>query len=111
MEKKIAGVLGAIAAFGTLSAAQAAPAPGPTPTDILQAGSYAELLEPIPNAAALLRVVDEQGPVSSASANIHLAQYHHHHHHHHYRRPPRIVVVPHRHHHHHHHHHHHYRRY
>ena len=50
MEKKIAGLLGAVASLGALGAAQAAPAPAPT--DVLQASSYAELLEPITNASA-----------------------------------------------------------
>lgn len=120
MEKKIAGLLGA-AALGTLSAAQAAPAP----TDVLQANSYADLLQPIPNAAATLRAVNEQAPPQSADANVQLAQfyYHHHHHHHHHgfwhhhhhgywhhhhhHYGPRVIVVPPRRYYHHHHHHHH----
>jgi hypothetical protein len=113
MEKKIAGLLGAVATLGSFGAAQAAPAPSPAPTDVLRANSFADLLEPIPNAAALLQAVDESAPVASADENIQLAQFHHHHHHHHhsqYRRyAPRVVVVPpryRRHHHHHHHHHH-----
>jgi hypothetical protein len=114
MEKKIAGLLGAVATLGAFNAAQAAPSPAPT--DILRANSFADLLEPIPNAGALLQAVDESAP--SADENVQLAQlyvyhrHHHHHHHHAYRRyAPRIVVVPPRygryHHHHHHHHHHH----
>jgi hypothetical protein len=113
MEKKIAGLLGAMATLGVVNAAQAAPVPSPAPTDVLRANSFADLLNPIPNAAALLQAVDESGPVSSASGNVQLAQYHHHHHHHHhaYRRyAPRLIVVPGRHHHHHHHHHHSYYR-
>jgi hypothetical protein len=110
MEKKIAGLLGAMATVGAFNAAQAAPIPTPAPSDVLRANSFAELLEPIPNAAALLQAVDESAPVSSASENIQLAQYHHHHHHHHHhawrRYGPVVVVRPHRHHHHHHHHHH-----
>ena len=98
MEKKIAGLLGAMATLGALGAAQAAPLAGPAPTEVLQANSFADLLEPIPNAAALLQAVDEKGPVSSAEDNIQLVS-HHHHHHHAWRRPRR---------HHHHHHHHHY---
>jgi hypothetical protein len=107
MEKKIAGLLGAMATLGAFSAAQAAPIPSPAPTDVLRANSFADLLEPIPNAAALLQAVDESGPVSSA--DVQLVQYHHHHHHHHgYRRVvPRIIIAPRRHYHHHHHHHHH----
>ena len=110
MDKKIAGLLGAVAAVSTMGTAQAAPTPNPTET--LRANSFAELLEPIPNAAALLQAADEQPQAENPDGNVQLAQYHHHHHHHHaYRRyVPRIIVVP-RHRHHHHHHHHHYRRY
>jgi len=121
MEKKIAGLLGAMATLGALNAAQAAPIPSPAPTDVLRANSFADLLEPIPNAAALLQAVDESAPVPSADENVQLAQYyyhhhHHHHHHHHgfYPRYARVVIVPPRyrryHHHHHHHHHSFYRR-
>jgi hypothetical protein len=122
MDKKIAGLLGAAAALGTLNAAQAAPAPTLAPSETLRANSFAELLEPIPNAAELLKAVDESAPGLSAVANVQVAQYYHHHHHHHhhhsfYRRDyddgygPRVIVVPpryryYRHHHHHHHHHH-----
>jgi hypothetical protein len=123
MDKKIAGLLGAVAALGSLNAAQAAP--GPDPTEVLQANSYAELLEPIANASALLRAVDQARPAPSADANVQVAQYYHHHHHHHHHHAfyPRyydpygpVVVVPryrryyHHHHHHHHHHHSFYRR-
>jgi hypothetical protein len=97
MGKKIAGFLGAMVTLGALNAAEAAPIPNPAPADVLKANSFADLLDPIPNAAALLRVVDESAPASTADENIQLAQYHHHHHHHHHHRR--------RHHHHHHHHH------
>lgn len=120
MEKKIAGLIGAIASVGGFTAAGAASMVPPAPSEILRANSFADLLEPIPNAVALLQVVDESGPTSSAEDNIQQVQfyYHHHHHHHHhsqYRRyAPRIVVLPPRyrryHHHHHHHHHSFYRR-
>jgi hypothetical protein len=123
MDKKIAGLLGAVAALGSMNAAQAAPSPDPT--EVLRANSYAELLEPIPNASALLRAVDEARSEPSADANVQVAQYYHHHHHHHHHHAfyPRyydpygpVVVVPryrryyHHHHHHHHHHHSFYRR-
>jgi hypothetical protein len=117
MEKKIAGLLGAMATLGAFNAAQAAPTPTPAPSDVLRANSFAELLQPIPNAAALLEAVDESGSNPSANENVQLAQYYHHHHHHHhhsaYRRYGPVVVVPRyrRHHHHHHHHHHSYYRY
>ena len=113
MDKKLAGLLGAVATLGSFGAADAAPPP--PATDILRANSYADLLEPIPNAIALLQAVDESTPAPAAE-NVQLAQFHHHHHHHHhsfYRHHhhsyyPRVVVTPRyrRHHHHHHHHHH-----
>jgi hypothetical protein len=118
MQKKIAGLIGAVAALGAFSTAQATPTASPPSTDVLKANSFADLLEPIPNAAVTLQAIDESGPISSTEGNVQLAQYHHHHHHHHhhhYRRfAPRVIIVPphHRryHHHHHHHHHHHFRR-
>ena len=112
MDKKIAGLLGAVASLGTFTAADASPAPAPA--DVLRANSYANLLEPIPNAVALLQAVDESTPAQTTE-NVQMAQFYHHHHHHHhsfYRHHhsyyPRVVVVPRyrRHHHHHHHHHH-----
>jgi hypothetical protein len=116
MEKKIAGLLGAMATLGAFNAAQAAPAPAPT--DVLRANSFADLLEPIPNAAALLQAVDESAPAQSADENVQLAQlyypHHHHHHHHAWRRyyaPPVVVLPPRIRRHHHHHHHHSYYRY
>jgi hypothetical protein len=125
MEKKIAGLLGAMAALGAFNATEAAPIPTPAPSDVLRANSFAELLEPIPNAATLLKAVDESRPSPSADENVQLAQFYHHHHHHHhhhhsfyprygygpgYEYGPGVVVVPryrrYYHHHHHHHHHH-----
>ena len=127
MEKKVAGLLGAVAALGTLNSAQASPAPAPFPSDVLKANSYAELLEPIPNAAKVLRALDEQVPSKSTEGDVKVAQWYHHHHHHHHHHGywrgygydygyygPRVYVVPPRrwyHHHHHHHHHWYYDRY
>jgi hypothetical protein len=102
MDKKIAGLLGAVAALSTANAAQASPAPTTAQVNVLEASSYANLLEPIPNAAAILKAVDERGPASSAKGEFQLAQAHHHHHHHHHRT---VVIRRPRHHHHHHHHH------
>ena len=113
MDKKIAGLLGAVAALGGLNAAQAAPAQDPT--EILRANSFAELLEPIPNAAETLRAVDEAQLPEATVQQAQFYHHHHHHHHHHHAFYPRyyapyggeIVVVPryrryYRHHHHHH---------
>ncbi len=98
MDKKIAGLLGAVAGLATIGAAQAAVEPAPGPSEA--ASSYADLLAPVPNAVAALKA-DNQ----ARSQNIELAQYyynpyygysypyygyyggypyyHHHHHHHH----------------------------
>jgi hypothetical protein len=113
MEKKIAGLLGAMATLGAVNAAQASQAPSPAPTEVMRANSFADLLEPIPNAASLLQAMDQS---EATDPNVQLAQlaievgprrYHHHHHHHHHAYRRRIVVVPRFRHHHHHHHHHH----
>lgn len=114
MEKKITGLLGAVAGLATISSAQAATHPAPDPVEALQATSYSDLLAPIPDAVALLRADNAARTQKPAAAeDIQVAQayyyppysypyynYHHHHHHHHsyYRRYS---------HHHHHHHHHH----
>ncbi|MDB5483341.1 MAG: hypothetical protein JWO83_4394 [Caulobacteraceae bacterium] len=92
-------VAAAISALVALPAAAAEPASVSVP----QAQSYAELLDPIPNAAERLRLADTQ---EEPRARLIEAQYYpspadHHHHHHHWRRHRR-----HYHHHHHHHHHH-----
>ena len=122
MESKIAGLLGAVAALGTITGAQASSAPTPNPSDTLRASSYADLLEPIPNALAVLRAVDAAEAARSeqtaeTDATVVQVQYHHHHnrwrrHHHHHNR----WWFRHHHHHHHnrwwrHHHHHHHRGY
>ena len=103
MDKKIAGLLGAVGALASLDTAQATIATDST--TMLKAQSYADLLNPIPNAAAILKAADEAGDTSEVrvAENAH----HHHHHHHSYHRERKIIIAPRRHHHHHHHHHHH----
>jgi hypothetical protein len=98
MDKKIAGLLGAVAAISSMTSANAA-APGPAET--LQATSYADLLNPVPNAVAQLiaddaaRATRSRGGGELDVAQIRVVADHHHHHHRYHRR--------HRHHHHHHH--------
>jgi len=89
MDKKIAGLLGAVAGLATIGTAQAAinPAAG---QDALQAYSYADLLTPIAHPIALLKADDAaraQKPAAEPAADFQLAEnYHHHHHHHTYSR-------------------------
>jgi hypothetical protein len=114
MDKKIAGLLGAVAALTSMDAAQAATTPAPNPAEALRAASYADLLTPIPNAVALLDADDAARSQRPAAEGVQVAQYHHHHHHHHHRRT--IIIRRHHHHHHHHfrrhhHHHHHHSQY
>ena len=114
MQRRTAGVLGAIAAIA------AAPVAGATTTPannsaVPVASSYAELLQPIPNATERLKLADAEA--SERPAVLIKAQYyahHHHHHHHHYRYIRRVRPGYYwyggrwlRNHHHHHHHHHH----
>jgi type VI protein secretion system component VasA len=103
MDKKIAGLLGAVAAVSTMTGAQAATQPAST-SGALQASSYADLLAPVPNAVAALNADNAARAQVPPVEGVKLARYHHHHHHHHHRRV--IVIKRHRYHHHHHHHHH-----
>jgi cobalamin biosynthesis protein CbiG len=101
LDKKIAGLLGAVATVTTMTGAQAATQ---SPAAALQASSYADLLMPVPNATAALiadNKVLAQTP-AKRSLGVQVADEHHHHHHH-------VIVIKrhHRHYHHHHHHHHH----
>ncbi|HQT85862.1 MAG: hypothetical protein B7Z58_15390 [Acidiphilium sp. 37-64-53] len=121
MDKLTMSVLGAIAGVAVAGSAQASTAvDGGGANATAGVSSYADLLAPIPNAAALLKAEDA---AHSAAPHIELAQaylqfqygppppppppyygypgpyyQHHHHHHHRYYRP--------QYHHHHHHHHH-----
>jgi hypothetical protein len=79
MDKKLAGLLGAAAAFTTMSAAQAAPAVGP---ELPQATSYRDLLDPIPNALPLLKADDQRLAQSAGTRTAQVVIGHHHHHHH-----------------------------
>jgi hypothetical protein len=126
MDKKLVSLLGAVATLATMDAVQAAPDPTRGPAEVLKASSFNDLLKPIPNAARLLKAIDESGPAKPAevASDVQVAQfvypyYHHHHHHHHHHHygygvrviPPGIPVPGRYYHHHHHHHHHHYRYY
>jgi hypothetical protein len=84
MDKKIAGLLGAAAALTAVNSAQAAtPASNTAPQP---AATYRDLLEPIPNAVALLKDEDSKKTDAPANGEMRLAQHHHHHHHRWYRR-------------------------
>jgi hypothetical protein len=93
MDKKIIGLVGAVAIIAAPEAAQAmsdAPAVHP----VLEVQSYSNLLDPIPNAAELLRTVDMTAPSQPGPRNYQTAQnYHHHHHHHHHHNSSSTTVV------------------
>jgi len=106
VDKSVLGLLGGASALALVSggAASAAASHACEASGLKPAQSFAELLDPIPNAVITLRAQEETG--NAGSEPLQLAQYyyygyphHHHHHHHHWR---------HHHHHHHHHHHQHY---
>lgn len=79
MIKLTAVLLGGAAAVLTLNAAQAAPA-----ARIAQpaAQSYADLLQPVPNAVAALQA--DEVARAQQPAKLELVRFHHHHHHHHH---------------------------
>jgi hypothetical protein len=106
MDKKIAGLLSAVAGLATVGAAQAAV--NPAPSGALHASSYADLLAPVPNAAAQLKADNaaraEQGEVELAQYYYNYGSppyyyYHHHHHHHHHHHAYRYYRDHHHHHH------------
>ncbi len=97
MKKKAAGLVGAVSALAPV-AADAAPA-AKTLAELMTPSSYAELLQPIPNAEQLLKEAASRRP--DPKPDLQLAQYygdsyyppynyyygrrwryHHHHHHH-----------------------------
>ncbi|WP_024882037.1 hypothetical protein [Methylosinus sp. LW3] len=130
MDKKTVGLFGAISALPLAAATPAAEAR--TLDEVMSPSSYAELLQPIPNAAALLKEAMAR-EASQPEPGIQTAQYygdpynggygysypyyrrwrhhpHHHHHHHHHGwgwGGGGYYYGPPRYHHHHHHHHHH----
>lgn len=80
MKKNFAFLLGSVASVMAINGAQAAPiyrAPD------ISAQSYAELLEPVQNATALL-MADDAALAQRPKLLLNLVQYHHHHHHHHH---------------------------
>lgn len=79
LDKKIVGLAGAMAVAAP-GLAVAAPAPA---ADVMAAGSYADLLKPIPNAVEQLKASDAVLQ-SDDAAKVELAQYYYHHHHHHF---------------------------
>ena len=84
MDKKIVGIVGAISGLASLDTAQAAAVAGPNAPGLLGARSYAELLDPIPNALALLWEVEAADAARARRASdpdVKLAAHHHHHHH------------------------------
>jgi hypothetical protein len=100
LDKNLIGLLSGASALALLGGSPASATPLADEANRLQpAQSFAELLDPIPNAEKLLRAEDEREAANPGEGSpIVMAQYYHHHHHHHY----------HHHYHHHHHHHHHY---
>jgi hypothetical protein len=135
METKTLGILGAISSLVVLPG-MAVGAPAAFQPAVAPAHSFAELLDPIPNAVERLKIADAQDAAKPRLIKAQYNDHHHHHHHHnayvvvpqyhpyyrpHYRRhvyrygyrygySPRVIVpyiAPYQDHHHHHHHHHH----
>jgi len=80
MDKKILGVIAAVASLAPMAGARAAP----TAADVehaMNASSFAELLQSVPNASAILEAAQELKAQEGPAAGVELAQFHHHHHH------------------------------
>jgi hypothetical protein len=82
MKRNLAMLLSGSAALLTLGIAQATPIspPAGNPNAV---SSYAELLDPVPNASSTLQT-DNERLAQQPEATVQLAQWHHHHHHHHH---------------------------
>ena len=83
MDKTLIGLLGASALVLAGGAqASAAVASGGDSVGLKPAQSFAELLDPIPNASGLLRAEDERaGTLDDQPVEMAQGYYHHHHHH------------------------------
>jgi hypothetical protein len=95
MDKKVAGLIGAMSALVAAVPAQAATSRPLTADAVMEASSYAELMQPIPNALSLLPTAAPAGPtsmapVSDSQAMVQEVQYRRHyrrwHHHRRYNR-------------------------
>ncbi len=100
MDRRIAGVIGAVSALSAALPAHAASEAPLTIESVMQVNSYADLLRPIPNAAALLTetdaatrptVEDVQYYYHRRRRHYHHHDHHHHHHHHHHASAARII--------------------
>jgi hypothetical protein len=80
MKPHLAFLLGSAAVLLTAGATQAAPS---APSLVPGAQSYVDLLDPVPNAEAVL-VADDLARAQQPKPLLKLVQYHHHHHHHHH---------------------------
>ncbi len=113
MDTKLVGIIAAIGALAPIASANATVADA---EKVMNPSSFSELLDPISNAAAILKVADQQ-PKPDAEPTMQLAQWHHHHHHdwywyhHHHHHHYNWFWHHHHHHHHYYHHHHHHHHY
>ena len=118
MEKTILGIVGAVAGLATVGGAQAATPATQDASGVPAARSFAELLDPIPNALAALQAAEAADAAAPAQdeadmkvAQVYIGVGHHHHHrryygHHHHHHRGVVIRVPRRGYGHHHHHHH-----
>ena len=121
MDKLVVGLLGAFAGLATAGSTQAATAPAASPAGgLTNVASYADLLEPVPNAVELLKADDAARAMQHPADDVQQIDYrggyyggydrgygpryeHHHHHHNYGERYGYYRRGPYNHHHHHHH--------
>ena len=76
MDKTLISLLGGASALALVGGSQASAAPGVDETNMLQpARSFAELLDPIPNAENVLRAENERGAAVAEENPLVVAQY------------------------------------
>src|SRR5580693_7888826 len=85
LNKTLISLLSGASALALLSGSQASAAPPVDEINVLRpARSFAELLDPIPNAENVLRAEDERAGAEERSMVVAEYYHHHHHYHHHY---------------------------
>jgi len=94
MDKTVIALLGGASALVMVGGAQASAAVDRVgdANGLQAARSFAELLDPIPNASGLLQADERTG--DDAGKPMEMAQYYHHHHHHHHHYPMMMIPLP-----------------
>jgi hypothetical protein len=90
LDKSLISLLSGASALALLGGSQALASPPVDEGNALRpAQSFAELLDPIPNAETVLKAENERDAAAAEENPVVVAQYYHHYHHHHHHHPSR----------------------